>query len=220
MNKPVFIVEGPTEKAFVDDCLKPHWFETYGLYDVQARTLGVAGHKGGNVSAERIRKDATILLKQRSDAIVTTLVDYYGIKTDLPNHNQCEQLPTADLRIACLEAGLSTSIGSERFVPYLQKHEFESLLFSAGSRLTRYLAQQSCEAIEQLNHDFGGAENINSLNPPSYRLTEIVNQFDKFKYRKVAYGSILVLEIGIPAILKQCPRFAAWVVQIGQLAIP
>lgn len=187
MSRPVFIiVEGQTEEEFIDECLKPHWIDAYGLYYVQVRTLGVPGHKGGNVSAERIRKDANLLLKQRPDALVTTLVDYYGIKTDLPDYDQCQQLPTTDQRITCLEAGLSMLINSDRFIPYLQKHEFESLIFSAGSQLSRYLTGESCTAIEHLNREFSGAEDINTSNPPSYRLTEIIDQFESFRYKKVA----------------------------------
>lgn len=217
--RPVFVVvEGPTEKEFIDECLKPYWTANYGLYDVQVRILGVPGKKGGDVRVARIRKDVELLLKQRSDAFVTTLVDYYGIRTDIPDYEKCQSLPMIDQRIECLEKGLYELLGSQRFVPYLQKHEFETLLFASGNSLIKYLTSKSCTAIEQMNKDLGGAENINTANPPSYRLAEIISKNEPFRYRKVAYGSILALEIGLPTILHECPRFAAWVERIGKLA--
>jgi len=217
--RPIFIVvEGPTEKEFVDECLKPYWIEKYGLYDVHVRILGVPGKKGGDVRIARLQKDVELLLKQRSDAFVTTLVDYYGIRTDIPDYQACQALPTIDERIECLEKGLYTLIDSKQFIPYLQKHEFETLLFASGNSLAKYLTPKSCAAIEKMNKDLGGAENINTANPPSYRLAEIISGNEPFRYRKVAYGSTLALEIGLPTILHECPRFAAWVERIGKLA--
>jgi hypothetical protein len=217
--RPVFVVvEGPTEKEFIDECLKPYWIDNYGLYDVQVRILGMPGKKGGDVRVARLRKDVELLLKQRSDAFVTTLVDYYGIRTDIPDYEKCQNLPVVDRRIECLEKGLYKLIGSEQFIPYLQKYEFETLLFASGNSLAKYLTPKSCAAIEQIKNEFRTAETINTSNPPSYRLAEIISKNEPFRYRKVAYGSTLALEIGLPTILQECPRFAAWVERIGKLA--
>lgn len=219
--RPVFIVvEGPTEKEFINVCLKPHWIEQYGLYDVQVRVLGIPGHKGGDVRVARIQKDAEILLKQRPNAYVTTLLDYYGhkLKKGLPNYDTCQNLPTIDQRIACLERDLYDLVGSTQFIPYLQKHEFESLLFSSGEGLSSYLDEKCWLTIDEIRQQAKGAEEINTTNPPSYRLIEITQKLYSYTYGKTTDGSILALEVGLPTILKECPRFAAWVERIGKLA--
>lgn len=219
--RPVFIVvEGPTEKEFIDECLKPHWSEQYSLYDVQVRILGKPGAKGGDVRVARLRTDVEILLKQRPDAFVTTMLDYYGnrLKKGLTNHDICQALPDAEQRITCLEKELYNLVGSQRFIPYLQKYEFESLLFSSGKSLGKYLTEKSCLAIDDLRKQSDGAEEINTLHPPSYRLIEITQKHEPLPYGKTTDGSILALEIGLPIILQECPRFAAWVERIGELA--
>lgn len=85
--------------------------------------------------------------------------------------------------------------------------------------LKPFLTPKTYASIEQINKELGGAKNINTINPHSYRLAEIISKNEPFRYRKVAYGSTLALEIGLPTVLQECPRFAGWVEGIGKLAI-
>lgn len=191
--KPVYIVvEGPTEMTFIDQCLKPYWFDHFGIYEIYAYRIG---NDGGDVRVERIRKDIELLLKQRPNASVTTLIDYYGnsLKKKWKDYTNCETLPTTDQRIVCIEDNLYKLIGSERFIPYIQKHEFESLLFSSGQSLQAYLKPKTCEAIVKTRGQFPGPEDINTKQPPSHRLTEIFRKHEPRKYNKVLSGSILAL---------------------------
>jgi hypothetical protein len=218
--RPVYIVvEGITEKTFIDECLKPYWIEHFGLYEVYATQIGRPGEKGGDVRLERVLENVQRHLKQQPDSYVTTFFDYYGNKLKkLEGYSTCESLSTATQRIACLEQGLYDLVASPRFIPFLQKHEFESLIFSSGKALTSYLTDEACQAIIKIRDDFAGPENINTNNSASHRLAEIFDLYQRAKYSKKLYGSILALEIGLPTILKECPRFAAWVERIGKLA--
>ena len=218
MRPLLIVVEGQTEKVFVDSCLQPYLFAKYGLYDVSARELGVPAHKGGKVTFSRIKFDVELLLKQRGDAIITTLVDYYGMGTDFPDYLKCQKLPFVDDRIKRLEEAMQIAIGSHRFVPYLQKYEFEALLFSAGNSLTKYLTERTCAAIAAVRQEFSGPEEINTGNPPSYRLNNLLKEYEKVGYKKTSTGPILALELGMDTILNECPRFASWVDKLAQRA--
>lgn len=218
MRPIIIVVEGLTEKRFVDDCLAPYLFQQFGIHDVSARELGVPGKKGGNVSFSRVKLDVTLLLKQRGDAIVTMLVDYYGMRTDFPDYTQCHQHNLTDTRLDCLEKSLEKAIDSQRFLAYFQKYEFEALLFCKGKSLTNYFTVTICEEIQLLRQTVLTPEDINTNFPPSYRLNELFIQHEKIGYRKTLHGPLMALELGINTILADCPRFAKWVQTIGQKA--
>jgi hypothetical protein len=217
--RPLFIVvEGQTEKSFVENCLQPYLFSTYGLYDVVARELGVPGKKGGNVSFARLKLDIGLLLKQRAEAVVSMFVDYYGMRTDFPDYEMCQNLSQTAARIECLERGLNEAINSRRFRPYFQQYEFEALLFASGKPLTTYLNEATCQAIADTRQTVGTPEDINTTHPPSYRLTELFENHQEVGYKKTFHGPILALELGIEAMLAECPRFAGWVRSLAEFA--
>ena len=76
------IVEGPTEQRFIKDILAPY----LGARNVFMTPiiLSKSGQKGGDVRFVRARNDIARHLKQRQDAYVSLLVDYYGIGRDWP----------------------------------------------------------------------------------------------------------------------------------------
>jgi Domain of unknown function (DUF4276) len=211
------IVEGQTEQDFFRECLCPYLWNTYGMNEVYVPLLGKVGQKGGNVSASRIHHDATHLLKQRPEAIVSTFVDYYGIRTSIPNYEHCQTLPNAEQRVACLESELAELVKDERFIPYIQKHEFEALLFSRELQDNQYVSSKIIEAIKQTAGTFTDPEEINSNFPPSKRLIDLFAEHERAVYDKRIFGVTLALEIGMPTIVRNCPRFANWVRTIAQL---
>lgn len=218
MRPIIIVVEGLTEKRFVDDCLAPYLFQQFGIHDVSARELVVPGKKGGNVSFDRVKLDVNLLLKQRGDVIVTMLVDYYGMQTDFPNYAQCQQLNQTDSRLDCLEQALSEAISSRRFMAYFQKYEFEALLFSTGIAMTNYFDTITCHALQVLRQTVLTPEDINTNFPPSYRLNELFVKHEKIGYRKTFHGPLMALELGMSNILADCPRFARWVQTIAEKA--
>jgi hypothetical protein len=137
--KPLYIlVEGQTEEEFVKDLLRPYlWNEK--IYEVRPIKISTkAGFKGGFVNYDHLKRDATKLLKQRDEVIVSTFVDYFRIPANLPKYGDCQKIPDIDARIKCLEKEIQADIGGERFLPYIQKHEFEALLFSSNSGFESY----------------------------------------------------------------------------------
>ncbi len=96
------------------------------------------------------------------------------------------------------------------FIPYLQLHEFEALLFSNKEALFRNFPS-AIQALEQVFVEFSNPELINEPTP-SQRLK---NNIDG--YNKVVYGSILAASIGIEAMQARCPHFAEWIEKLKRL---
>ena len=92
MNRPVEVValvEGPTEKIFIQDLLCPYLAQTE-VY-ITPIILTKPGQKGGDVRFSRARNDIEHHLKQRRETWLTLLVDYFGIKGDWPGYEESKR---------------------------------------------------------------------------------------------------------------------------------
>lgn len=203
----IIVVEGQTEETFVKEILRPY-FNSLGLYEVIPIKIQTSkGHKGGFVNYQHLKNDVKQLLK-RPDAVVTTFVDYFRLPTSLPNYEACMQKTQTNEKISCLEESMQQDIGNVNFIPYIQKHEFEALLFSSKTPFKKYFDEKVESEIGKIIEKYASPEEIND-NPstaPSKRLLSLIPKFDK-----IDDGNTIALEIGIEQILNQCPRFRNWI---------
>lgn len=208
MKRLFIVVEGQTEEAFVKELMAPYFIQN-GIYDVRPVIIQTSkGHKGGFVNYEHLKNDILRLLKsQGQDVVVTTFVDFFRCP-ELPNQKDIEALPSHIKRVEEMEKSISDDINDWRFIPYIQLHEFEALLFSAVNGFEIYFEDQVSNEIQGKIDSFDNPEEINSSpeTAPSKRLIRIIPYYDK-----VIYGNIVALEIGLPTILARCPRFRGWI---------
>ena len=110
-----------------------------------------------------------------------------------------------------MEKCIADDINDYRFIPYIQLHEFEALLFSSNRGFETYFTSAESQLTQRVIDSFDNPEDINSTpeGAPSKRLLAI-----KSNYEKVIDGNLLALEVGIREILSKCPRFKAWVEQL------
>ena len=102
-----------------------------------------------------------------------------------------------------------------RFIPYVQMHEFEGLLFSNPSQLAYALRRQDlAQQFWAIRKDFETPEHIDDspVTAPSKR---IQNLFPR--YRKVQMGETAAKAIGLRKIRQQCPLFNAWLDKLEKL---
>lgn len=96
-----------------------------------------------------------------------------------------------------------------RFIPYIQLHEFESLLFSDISVISKNFSKKEADmdALETTVGEFQNPEDINTRPDlaPSKRLISAIPS-----YEKVVYGACLANDIGLERILERCPLFSVW----------
>ncbi|HWQ92913.1 MAG TPA: DUF4276 family protein, partial [Clostridia bacterium] len=125
-------VEGQTEKEFADLALKPH-LANYSI-DVRPRvvlTNRKLGKRGGILDFAKIRGDIGRLMKEdrNPEARFTTMVDLYALPAEFPGWAHAKTKTTPTDRVAALEQALQTDFAEPRFIPFIQLHEFEALLY-------------------------------------------------------------------------------------------
>lgn len=219
------VVEGPTEQTFVRDVLAPRMASDQ-IY-MHAALIGKPGHKGGDIRFDRAAADIGNFLKQRDDIYVSTMFDYFRIEPVWPGRPEVSRqigngrIFTATEKAQVLEAatmnevvGLFAAYGAEhRFIPYIEMHEFEALLFSDPNVLSEKIGLNVSQ-IQTILDGYSSPEEINEdpAKAPSKRLIEL-----RSGYRKVAYGKTISEAIGIQIIRKQCTHFNAWLKRIERL---
>ncbi len=105
-------------------------------------------------------------------------------------------------------------VNNSRFIPFLIKHEFETLLY-VQPKAADIIDSQFAEGREKILSTFNNLpENINN-NPatsPSHRIKTLYPNYDK-----VFHGNIIALEIGVYKMLDMCPHFAEWIERLSSL---
>ncbi len=87
--------------------------------------------RGGMYDYARSKWDIQQWMKKERTAYCTTMFDLYALPTDFPGMNDIPPGSTPHQRVRHLEHAFSTDLGNPRgFIPYLQLHEFEAILFS------------------------------------------------------------------------------------------
>ena len=215
MKRIIIICEGETEKEFCATILSPY----LAINKIFIQAALIKKSMGGIVKWPDLKKQIENHLNNDSNAYVTTLIDYYGLysKYNFPKWNEAEREPNKNIRMDILEKGMGESIEESirhRFIPYVQLHEFEGLLFNDEKYFYEQIPNDELQGIDELArtfNDYGNPEMINNNREtsPSHRLERII-----LGYNKIVYGNILAEAIGIENIRNKSPRFNKWVEQL------
>ncbi|MBU1194572.1 MAG: DUF4276 family protein [Proteobacteria bacterium] len=217
------VVEGQTEETFINKILGPH----LAVFNVFARARCVeTGRKrnqifrGGMISYHKAQKDIQLWMKEDKgdDARFTTMFDFYKLPGDFPGFNKAKQQPDPYRKIEVIEDKLSADIASPRFIPYLQLHEYEALLFSDIEKFHHYYIDHNSQ-LTKLKQDVSGVTNPELINEnpdtaPSKRIIKFLPSYDR---EKPSAGPIIAEHIGLQKIRSKCQHFNAWVSQLETL---
>lgn len=220
MRRVVIVCEGQTEEAFISRVMVPAFVEAGIL--LQGITVETSpGHKGGAMRYDRLRPALRNALANGRVAAVTTLIDLYKLAPDFPGYGAALPLPTLAERLRALESQLHADVVAHcgcnpaRFIPHVQPHEFEALLFSDVSVLTGLEAgwAAAAPALVQARMAAPTPEEINNgyETKPSARLETLLRNPS---YRKLRHGPIAAERIGLARIESECPHFAGWLAQL------
>ena len=204
-------VEGRTEKEFVDGLLSHHLqeraIEVTAIIVTTKMVEDGPNHTGGAVSLDRASREVRRLLGSFDH--VSTLYDFYGFRGRLAGEG-----------VEALEERLGASVGSPRFSPYVQRYEFEALLFARPDGPGQAFWHDVQGAISEITARFGSPEDINDApeTAPSRRLDQLFLRHRGQGFRKALDGPLLAMDIGLPAIRRSCPRFNAWLARLEALA--
>ena len=202
--------EGATERAFVSVVLVEH-LRRFGVEatPVLIRRPGHGyGAGGGDVSVDRLALHLAHLA--RSFDAVTCLVDFYGFRKK-------GTASVEDLEEQVRSAVVDRIRGrADRVLPYVQRFEFEGLLFSDVSRFDGLdqTPPGAVEELEKIRARFETPEDIDDgrTTAPSKRIAALIPGYDK-----VVQGPALAQRTGLPKIRAECPRFDAWVRRLEAL---
>ncbi|VXD20874.1 DUF4276 family protein [Marinoscillum sp. 108] len=220
MKRLIIIGEGQTEQAFCEEILRPHFYS----HDIQIESPTISKTGGGIVAWHHLKDDIMRYLS-RPDVYVTLLIDYYGIqdKHAFPEWENAKQIPPRPglaNRMDHLEQGMATDIPDAvryRFIPYIQLHEFEALLFANKEVFDRSFTANEFEDYDYLNETITAFPNPEDINDgtetaPSKRLERILTNYTSHKpSTKALWGPLLADAIGLKVIRNKCPRFNAWI---------
>jgi hypothetical protein len=220
------LAEGQTEESFVNEILAP----ALAAQDVFANVhrIKTGRHRGtvfrgGLVKYEHLARDLTLWMKedQNEDSWFTAMVDFYGLPGDFPGLGGLVPTHGASDGVTGLEAALKGDIVtrlagvpvSRRFIPYIQLHEFEALLFSDPTAFLEAFpdGQQAVAHLSATRTQFPNPEDINDkpATAPSKRILDLFPD-----YQKPVAGLLIAQRIGLAAIRAVCPRFDAWVARL------
>ncbi len=218
MKRLIMICEGPTEQAFAKTNLQVHFLHN----NIILQTPLIKASRGGIVKWAKLKEQIEIHLKSEPNVLVTTFIDYYGVyaKDNFPNWYAAQTILDLNARMNALEQSMLDDIDAalqHRFIPYLQLHEFEGLLFNEIDIFYNQIPVEDIVGkteLEKTFADYTNPEMINSSkkDAPSHRLTRIIRG-----YNKVVYGDIISEAIGLTRIRAKSPRFNNWISKLENL---
>jgi len=162
------------------------------------------------------------MLKQDRNSFCTTMFDYYGMPASWPGREVAREKPFAEKPVTIEQAilgDISKALGEgfnpARFLPYVQMHEFEALLFSDPRLLAASLESVDESGIQEIREQFKSPEEINDnqQTAPSKRIKHLNPRYDK-----VADGVLIAKKIGLDVMRAECPHFNEWIGRLEALA--
>lgn len=226
--------EGQTEERFVKKVLSPYlgkqavWADARCVLTSKDKRAGIL-YRGGfrrRSPYKTVKKDICTWMKEdrNPDVRFTTMFDLYALPIDFPGYADAQSQTDPYCRVAVLEEALATDINGElndmRFIPYVQLHEFESLILADPRQLDCEFLEHD-EAIQRLvdmvAREGGNPELIDdgATTAPSKR---IIAEIAEYEGNKSTSGPLVAGKIGMAILRERCRHFAEWVDGLVRLA--
>ena len=221
------LCEGQTEQGFVEEVLKPYLMAhgCAAVKSVLVTTNKKKNARGGLVTYQHAVNDLRIMLNSNTDGVYekhvfTTMFDLYALPDDFPGCLESHNIDNRYDRVVALENAFAAAVDSNRFVPYIQLHEYEALVLCGLDYLTE-MYKGTEKNIEKLKEELvvvGNPELVND-NPstaPSKRIRRAIEGDDKtqFSYDKPKAGRFVVQKVGVDNLREQCRHFNEWIAKL------
>ena len=221
------LCEGQTEQGFVEDVLRPY-LQMHGVTGVKSILITTNKKKnarGGMLAYNQAVKDLKLLRETNPDGeyerhIFTTMFDLYALPNDFPGYEVAQNMGEPYTRVAVLEKAFAEAINDKRFIPYIQLHEFEALLFCGIEHLVKLYpgCEKRCEQLKKDLKKVGNPEFINNglETAPSKRIIKAIegNKKQYYRYNKPATGKDVTSSVGIDKLRAKCKHFDEWIEEL------
>lgn len=216
------LCEGQTEQEFVEAVLRPY-LQSKGIAGVKSILVTTNKKKnirGGMLSFGQAMADLDLMGRSKQDGehekhVFTTMFDLYALPGDFPGFAENEVVADPYSRVHNLEKAFAEAVGDVRFVPYIQLHEFEALLFCGIDHLVKMYpcSKKCCERLKRDLIDAGNPELIdNGMDTaPSKRIIKAVEAGRKAHYNKPKTAKYVTGQVGIDVLREKCRHFDEWI---------
>lgn len=214
MKRIAILVEGQTEERFIKEVLYEYLLNKGISVDpiiiTSSKKANGMKYKGGDVKFDKVINEIKKLLP--SYETVSTLLDYYGINEEFKGYTESLSKRAIGEKKEILESALRDEISNSKFIPYIQMHEFEALLFSDVEPFI-YVDEEPklLNELKEIVKQFETPEHINNSKEtaPSKRIKTLYKS-----YQKVMDGTLIAQEIGLKKIREKCKFFDEWITQL------
>jgi hypothetical protein len=217
MKKLIIICEGQTEQSFCKKILKDHLMQ----FDIEIEYPLISHSDGGIVKWIHLKTQIESTLTINPEYFVTTFIDYYGMEYhhDFPDWDITLTQTVKSDRMDTLEDGMLNDLTASmkpQFIPFVQLHEFEALVFSEYDKFEDYYEPREANfvALSAICKANPNPETINDspLTAPSKRLSTNIRRYDK-----VDHGVEICELIGLNTMRAKCPRFNDWIKNLEKI---
>jgi len=216
------LAEGQAEREFTQNTLGVY-FEPFGIV-VDSRcviTSRKRHKKGGLQNYLQMKNDLIRWISEEKgrQPFFTTMFDLYALPNDFPKFEESLKIHDPYQRVEFLESALSEDIGYQKFIPYIQLHEFEALLLANPEiLLIEYVdAKTQVEKLKKIVAKYeNNPEKVNTGNTtaPSKRIISLIPEYEG---NKVSVGSVLAGIEGVEVQKDRCKHFADWINKIQNI---
>ena len=226
MKRLILIVEGQTELEFVNRLLTPYLVLQGLNTSIQPIMITMKGGGHGFNNIEHLSNTIKPLLNASDEPVISIMIDNYGINSEskLPGYAEYSKEQNVITRLNMMESNLNDYIQKIKpyryFIPYIQRHEMETLLFANPEKGFEFEAEEIKNDVINLCKQFDSIEDINDTpeGAPSKRLERIYNRHQK-RYVKIVDGIEIAELTSIEEMLEKCPRFKDWVEKLIEVVI-
>ena len=213
-------VEGKTEQKFVQQILEPHLaslnIATYSRRVLTSSTVN-REYRGGLVRYSVVKRDIArwMATDDHPECRFTTMFDFYSLPRDFPEYDAAMRLPDPYAKVQKLEEALQNDLNDNRFLPYIQLHEFEALILVDPEKLDwEYMEHERpiAELVEMVRGKNPELINDGPNTAPSKRILSRIPVYDK-----VTAGVSVASHIGLPVLREKCRHFNDWLTQLEEL---
>ena len=222
MNEVIVVCEGQAEEVFVNEVLAPAVRD--GDVLLSPRLIATSRHsRGGSLKGQRVLRFLRNTLRERGNTYVTTFFDLYGLPSDFPGRAETARGTDPVDQAVAVETEFYAAVidvaecRPDRFLPHIQPHEFEALLFSNPGKFAdvepawrAYVGQ-----LEEARKSVQSPEYINDgfESHPSARLRNLLRP----RYSKVRHGRAVSARIGVDRMRAECVHFDGWLARVEAL---
>lgn len=220
------IAEGQTEERFVKEALVNHLSAFNVFSDVRCVLTSKdrsKKYRGGLISYQKAKSDIQNWLASdaNADARFTTMFDLHALPNDFPGFDEAIKKRDPYEEINILEQAMYADINDRRFIPYIQLHEFEALLFSKPSMLALEYFEHTKELkqLENILLSFSNKPELINDNPQTAPSKRIIHLIPEYEGNKVNVGAVIAALIGLDHLRTSCPHFNEWIAKLENLSV-